>query len=72
MELLLLLFSDEDESLRRGHPCTRPSVHDDFKVGATYGAYCQEQAVEVPVATDNEVGNMKEVEDGASEDGMYV
>ena len=47
-------------------------MHDDFKVGATYGAYCQEQAVEVPVATDNEVGNMKEVEDGASEDGMYV
>ena len=29
--LLLLLFLDEDESLTRGHPCTRPSVHDDFK-----------------------------------------
>ena len=66
--LLLLLFSDGDESLRRGHPCTRPSVHDDFKYRMQAANFFECIAV-----ADNEMGSVKEVEDGASEAGdVYI
>ena len=50
MKLLLLLL-DDDESLGRGHPCTRPSVHDDFKLGGEL-AELFNTVVEVPAAAD--------------------
>ena len=61
--LLLLLFSDDDESLRRGHPCTRPSVHDDFKVGCISQLVKVINVIDVPAVAEKRWDSMREMEE---------